>query len=91
MNGVQAAIIQTGRSLARELSPRRINIIAPGVILTNVWTDEERASLATWMEKELPVRQRGEPEHVAAAAVGLMTNPYITGAVLTVDGGLHLQ
>jgi NAD(P)-dependent dehydrogenase (short-subunit alcohol dehydrogenase family) len=91
MNGVQAAIIQTGRSLARELAPRRVNVIAPGVILTNVWTDEERGRLAGWMEKELPVQHRGEPEHVAAAAVALMTNPYITGAVLTVDGGLHLQ
>lgn len=91
MNGVQAAIVQTGRSLALELAPRRVNIIAPGVVLTKVWTDAERENLAAWMEKDLPVRHRGEPEYVAMAAVGLMTNPYITGAVLTVDGGLHLQ
>lgn len=91
MNGVQAAIVQTGRSLARELAPRRVNVIAPGVVLTNVWTDTERANLAHWMERDLPVRRTGEPEHVAQAAVGLMTNLYITGSVLTVDGGLHLQ
>lgn len=91
MNGVQAAIVQTGRSLARELAPRRVNVIAPGVVLTNVWSGDERAKLAAWMESDLPVRCRGEPEHVAAAAIGLMTNLYITGAVLTVDGGLHLQ
>lgn len=91
MNGVQAAIIQTGKSLARELAPKRVNIIAPGVILTNVWTDDERAKLATWMETGLPVARTGEPEHVAAAAVALMVNPYITGAVLPVDGGLLLN
>ncbi len=91
MNGVQAAIVQTGRSLARELSPRRVNIIAPGVILTNVWTEAERENLANWMQAELPVKSRGEPEHVATAAISLMVNSYVTGALLTVDGGLHLQ
>jgi NAD(P)-dependent dehydrogenase (short-subunit alcohol dehydrogenase family) len=91
MNGVQAAIVQTGRSLARELAPRRVNVIAPGIVLTNVWSGDERVKLAAWMERDLPVQRRGEPAHVAAAAIGLMTNPYITGAVLTVDGGLHLQ
>lgn len=91
MNGVQAAIIQTGKSLARELAPKRVNIIAPGVVLTNVWKDEERKELAAWMEKDLPVARTGEPEHIAAAAVGLMTNSYITGVVLPVDGGLLLS
>ena len=91
MNGVQAAIVQTGRSLALELAPRRVNVIAPGAILTNVWSPEERERLAAWMERDLPTRRTGEPEHVAHAAVALMTNPYVTGAVLTVDGGLHLQ
>ena len=91
MNGVQAAIVQTGRSLALELAPRRVNVIAPGVVLTNVWSDEQRADLAAWMERDLPVRRTGEPEHVATAAIGLMVNPYVSGAVLAVDGGLHLQ
>ena len=91
MNGVQAAIIQTGRSLALELAPRRVNVIAPGVVLTNVWSPEERERLAAWIERDLPARRTGEPEHVAHAAVALMMNPYVTGAVLTLDGGLHLQ
>ena len=68
-----------------------MNIIAPGVVLTNVWKDEAREKLAAWMEKDLPVARTGEPEHIAAAAVGLMTNPYINGMVLSVDGGLLLN
>ncbi|MBV6657326.1 MAG: SDR family oxidoreductase [Devosiaceae bacterium] len=91
MNGAQASIIQTGRSLALELSPRRVNVIAPGVVLTNVWTGDQRANLGQRMERSLPVKRTGEPEHVATAAIGFMVNPYISGAVLTVDGGLHLQ
>ena len=90
MNGVQAAVMQTGRSLAVELAPRRVNVIAPGVVLTNVWSDEQREELRSWMTSTLPTRVEGEPEHIAQAAVSLMTNPYITGVVLPVDGGLLL-
>jgi NAD(P)-dependent dehydrogenase (short-subunit alcohol dehydrogenase family) len=90
MNGVQAAVIQLGRSLAIELAPRRVNVIAPGVVLTNVWSAEERADLAVWMKCTLPVQRTGEAEDIAQAVVSLMTNAYITGVVLTVDGGLHL-
>ncbi len=90
MNGVQAAVMQLGRSLAVELSPLRVNVLAPGMVLTNVWTETQREELGSWMEAELPVRTAGRPEHIAQAAVALMTNPYISGVVLPVDGGLHL-
>ncbi|CTQ67537.1 SDR family oxidoreductase [Roseibium alexandrii] len=90
MNGVQAAVMQTGRSLAIELAPVRVNVLAPGVVLTNVWTAEQRDELKTWMESTLPARIAGTADHIAQAAVSLMTNPYISGAVLPVDGGLHL-
>ncbi len=91
MNGVQAAVIQLGRSLALELSPVRVNVLAPGVVLTGVWDQEQKTRLRAWMEADLPVKIAGQPEHIAHAAIGLMTNPYITGAVLPVDGGLHLS
>lgn len=90
MNAVQAAVIQLGRSLAVELAPVRVNVVAPGVVLTNVWKEEERSGLANWMERTLPAQRSGQPEDVALAAVSLLTNRYVTGAVLTVDGGLHL-
>ena len=86
MNAVHAAVVQLGRSLALELS----NVIAPGFVLTNVWTEEKRAELARWMEQSLPARHAGQPEDLAQAAVALMTNPYMTGALQTVDGGVHI-
>lgn len=82
--------MQTGRSLAVELAPTRVNELAPGVVLTNVWTTEQRGDLRSWMEKSLPARIAGEPEHIAHAAVSLMTNRHITGMVLPVDDGLQI-
>ena len=90
MNAVQAAIIQLARSLAVELAPLRVNAVAPGVVLTNVWSNAERDELSRWMRAGLPVGRIGEPVHVAQAVVALMTNPYQTGIVLPVDGGLSL-
>ncbi|AGP38249.1 SDR family oxidoreductase [Sorangium cellulosum] len=41
-----------------------------------------------WAEKDLLVRRFGQPEDIAHAIEFLMTNPYMTGHTLTVDGGL---
>lgn len=87
MNAVHAAVIQLGRSLALELSPVRVNVLAPGAVLTNVWTADQRRDLTDWMTKELPVRHAGQPEDLALAAVALVANPYVTGTVQVVDGG----
>lgn len=38
----------------------------------------------------IAAERAGEADDVAKAVMSLMTNDYITGAVLTVDGGLHL-
>jgi NAD(P)-dependent dehydrogenase (short-subunit alcohol dehydrogenase family) len=90
MNAVQAAVMQLGRSLAIELAPVRVNVIAPGVVLTNVWSDAQRTDLERWMKTSLPAQHAGRPEDLAQAVVSLMANRYVTGTVLTVDGGLHL-
>jgi len=93
MSAASGAVATFGRTLAAELAPVRVNVIAPGVVNSGVWdssTPEQRAGMKAWAESSLPVRHLGEPEEVAGAFVALMLNPYITGALLPVDGGLSL-
>ena len=77
------------RALAKELAPSNIpvNAIACGVIDTRMnscFDAEERAAL----EKDIPMGRYGEPQEVAALAWQLASAPtYLTGQILTIDGG----
>ena len=77
------------KALAKELAPSNItvNAIACGVIDTRMngcFDADERAAL----ENEIPMGRYGTPEEVAALAWQLATGPaYLTGQVLTIDGG----
>lgn len=67
----------------------RCNVVAPGLIATPM---SARAQSDTGITARLPELQPltgdfGRPEDVAAACVYLATAPFVTGAVLTVDGG----
>ncbi len=87
----KAAIIGFTKSLAKELASRniRVNCIAPGFIdtkMTEAMTEQQRqATLAG-----IPMERMGTPLDVAHAAVFLASPmaTYITGQVLTVDGGM---
>jgi NAD(P)-dependent dehydrogenase (short-subunit alcohol dehydrogenase family) len=89
-NGAVAAAVGP---LARELAPRRVNAVSPGVIETDWWSglpeDERRATFAQFAD-QTPVGRNGRGEDVAHAIVSLIENDYITGAVLPCDGGLRL-
>ena len=90
-NGAVAAF---GRSLALEIAPIRVNVIAPGLIEdTSIWStqsESERSDLTKWAEAALPVQHLGQPEELAQAVLSLIANPYITGVILPVDGGVTL-
>lgn len=92
ISAANGAITVFGRTLAAELAPIRVNMIAPGVVEnTGVWSNHDeskRADLAKWAETALPVQRLGQPEEIAQAVLSLMTNSYITGIILPVDGGL---
>jgi len=79
--------------LAVELAPRRVNAVSPGVIETGWWDEipEEarRAALGTFAQRAL-VGRNGTPDDVARAIVAMIENGFITGVVLSCDGGLRL-
>lgn len=84
----KAGLIGATKSLALELAKRAItvNCVAPGWIETDMLGDADRDSLAAMV----PLRRIGTPEDVAAAVSFLFSAgaSYITGQVLSVNGGL---
>jgi 3-oxoacyl-[acyl-carrier protein] reductase len=87
----KAALIGFTKSVAREFASRgvTVNALAPGFIqtdMTAVLGDDLRQELL----KRIPLNRFGEPEDIAEAALFLVGpgSRYITGQVLTVDGGM---
>lgn len=82
----KAALVSLTRSLAQELAPGiTVNAVAPGnAIFPEDYDDETRARLLS----RVPLRREGSPEEIADAVVYLATSAaYVTGQVITVDGG----
>jgi NAD(P)-dependent dehydrogenase (short-subunit alcohol dehydrogenase family) len=85
-----AAVEGLTRALAIELGPRRVNTIRPGYTDSDMWSflpDTGRRDLRRRVAGAMPVRRMGTPDDIAHAAVFVMTNPQVTGAVLEVTGG----
>ena len=85
-----AALETLSQALALELGPLRVNTLRPGVIDSDMWSflDEAgREKLRQKVRETFPVGRIGTIEDVGHAAVFLMTNPYVTGAVLEISGG----
>jgi len=87
----KAGLIGFTKSMARELGSRSItvNAIAPGFIETDM-TADIKPEMKTEMLKQIPLGSFGQAEDVANAALFLASPAarYITGQVLTVDGGM---
>jgi 3-oxoacyl-[acyl-carrier protein] reductase len=81
------------RCLATELARRNItvNAVAPGFIETDM-TQAVRNAAGEQITKRIPMRRIGQPQDVAGAVLFLASDEasYITGQVLTVDGGITL-
>ena len=93
-SATKAAQLSLVRSLALELAPKKVRVNA--LVLGVVPTDMTRSQPVGEKDPRLDELARlhplglGEPENVASAAVELLSNPWITGAELAVDGGLSL-
>lgn len=82
------------RSLAVELAPIRVNAISPGVVDTGAWDalgEDGKERLFAEKREHNPARRIGAPEDVADAALFAMTNTFMTGVTLHVDGGERLS
>ncbi len=89
----KGAINAFTRALAVELASRgvTVNAIAPGFIETDM-SEAVRNKAGDLIKKMIPMRRLGQPDDIAKTAVFLASADagYMTGQVLTVDGGLSL-
>lgn len=92
---LKAGIDGLTRSLAVELAPRniRVNAISPGWIQTsNTLPDEADPTQADWAANTSLLGRMGQPQEIAEATLFLASHraSFITGTVLTIDGGLSV-
>ncbi|MFC5830423.1 SDR family oxidoreductase [Nonomuraea insulae] len=91
---VNGAIEATVPGLAVELAPVRVNAVSPGVIDTDWWEglgEEARTAFLAGTAAGLPVRRVGTPQDVALTIEYAVRNSFLTGTVLTIDGGGRLK
>lgn len=92
----KAAINSFTKSLALELAPKkvRVNAILPGLVETNIINDRSviKDNLNNHL-KDYPIGRFGKPEDVAYLAIYLLSDAssWMTGSLLTIDGGLTLK
>ncbi len=88
-----AAVPALARSLAIEIAPIRVNVIAPGFVDTPLSAQllgDQLEAHRNHLRSTLPIGRVVGPTDVAALAVHLMANTAVTGATFDIDGGQQL-
>ena len=90
VGAVNGALESLARSLAIDLAPVRVNCVSPGIIDTPIraaMPDAARRDLLAKVAAGLPVGRVGESEDVAQQILAFMTNGFMTGSIVYLDGG----
>jgi NAD(P)-dependent dehydrogenase (short-subunit alcohol dehydrogenase family) len=89
-----AGILGFTKSMAAEVGPSRINVnvVIPGMIITNFFKDQPREKLNSFAER-IPMRRVGTPQDIANLVAFLVSDvsSYITGQTIVSDGGSHMH
>jgi NAD(P)-dependent dehydrogenase (short-subunit alcohol dehydrogenase family) len=90
---VKGALPQLTRALAYEFASDNIraNCVAPGVIRTAFHDTMLAQVKQNNLENRIPLHREGTPEQVAGLIRELVTNEYITGETISIDGGLTMR
>ena len=90
---VKGALPQMARALARDHAKEgiRVNVVEPGIVRTRFHAAMPADVEQNNLQNRIPLGRFGTPENVASAAMELLTNPFITGATLVIDGGTSMR
>ena len=90
VSAANGALESLTRALALELAPIRVNCVSPGIIDTPIRAAMPEAARKEMLDKTaagLPVRRVGLGEDIAQQIVGFMTNGFMSGSIVYLDGG----
>ncbi|KLO14091.1 short-chain dehydrogenase/reductase SDR [Schizopora paradoxa] len=95
IGGMLGSVEALTRGLAVDLAPIRVNVVAPGWVNTELWTDAEFsqgavAEMIKTREEKLLVRHVADGDEIAEAFLFCMRCEYLTGQRIEVDGGQTL-
>ena len=96
--GTKGAIMSSSKALAKELArfAIRVNAVSPGPVHTDLWDSlhagEKGKKITEAVAKAIPLRRLGTPEDVADVVSFFVSDDsrYLTGQVLSIDGGLTM-
>jgi meso-butanediol dehydrogenase/(S,S)-butanediol dehydrogenase/diacetyl reductase len=89
-NATKAGVIELTKTMALELAPKvRVCAVAPGYVLTPMQRAEYTDEMLEEVNRKVPLRRHAKPEEIAALFAYLASDDaaYVTGQVITIDGG----
>jgi NAD(P)-dependent dehydrogenase (short-subunit alcohol dehydrogenase family) len=89
-NATKAGVIALTKTMAVELAPKvRVCAVAPGYVLTPMQRAEYSEPMLEEVNRKIPLRRHAEPAEIAALFAYLASDDaaYVTGQVITIDGG----
>ncbi|MEV6254945.1 SDR family oxidoreductase [Nocardia sp. NPDC051911] len=92
MAATNGAVRFLAEALAVELAPVRVNALSPGIVDSGAWDGlgERKEHFFEEVAARNPARRVGSTADISAAALSALTNPFMTGTTLHVDGGGRL-
>jgi NAD(P)-dependent dehydrogenase (short-subunit alcohol dehydrogenase family) len=93
MATTNGAVAFLAAALAVELAPLRVNAVSPGIVDSGAWDGmgDDKQAMFEATAAENPARRVGRPDDVSAAVLLALTNGFVTGTTLHVDGGGRLS
>ena len=89
LSAVGGAVENLVRGVAKEIAPKRINSVSPGLIDTPMFSQEgeDRKIFLNSLTEANTIKRAGKPEEVAKGIMFVIENDFVTGTIVDVDGG----